>query len=68
MSSSKKPPGDPPNKTVADVAEYLGVTPRTVYQMVTDHRLRAYTLGGRILRFRLSDVEAALRPSDSDVA
>ena len=49
--------------TVADVAQYLAVTPRTVYQMVTDRRLRAYTLGGRILRFRRSDVEAALRPT-----
>jgi excisionase family DNA binding protein len=43
-------------------AEYLGVTQRTVKNMVLDGRLQAYELGPKIIRFRRSEVDAALTP------
>lgn len=52
-----------PDMTVADVAEYLGVNTKTGRNMIADGRLRAYTLGPRILRLRRSDVDAALEPT-----
>jgi excisionase family DNA binding protein len=64
-SKTKTPPGTAPDMSIKDVAEYLGVTPRTVYTMVADGRLRAYTLGERIIRFRRSEIDAALTPSDA---
>jgi excisionase family DNA binding protein len=48
--------------SVAEAAEYLGVNPMTVRNMLTDGRLKACTLGPRILRIRLSDIESALQP------
>jgi excisionase family DNA binding protein len=48
--------------SIATAADYLGVTQRTVRNMLLDGRLPAYTLGPRILRIRLSDIEAALAP------
>jgi excisionase family DNA binding protein len=58
-------PSSAPCLTVADVAIYLGVSTRCVQHMVSDGRLRAYRLGPRVIRLRLSDVEAALRPYGS---
>jgi excisionase family DNA binding protein len=54
-----------PDMTMKDVAEYLGVTTRTVRQMVLDGRLKAYRLGARVIRFRRSEVDAALEPIDA---
>jgi excisionase family DNA binding protein len=48
--------------SIATAAHYLGVTTRTVRNMVLDGRLPAYTLGPRVLRIRLSDIESALQP------
>jgi excisionase family DNA binding protein len=48
--------------SIADAAAYLGVTVRTVRNMLYDNRLRAYKLGPRIVRIRLSDIDAALTP------
>ena len=53
-----------PDMSIKDVAEYLGVTTRTVYTMIADGRLRAYKLGERVIRFRRSEVDAALTPTD----
>lgn len=52
----------PPNLSIADVADYLGVTTRTVQSMIADGRLTAYRLGPRVVRLRLADVDAALQP------
>jgi excisionase family DNA binding protein len=52
----------PPNMSVADAAEYLGVTTRTVQQMIADGRLRAYRLGARVVRLRRDEIDAALEP------
>lgn len=51
----------PPDMTIQAVADYLGITHKTVRNMVADGRLRAYKLGDRIIRFRRSDVDAALQ-------
>jgi excisionase family DNA binding protein len=48
--------------TIAETAEYLRVNDRSVRNMLTDGRLKAYTLGPRIVRIRLSDIDAALEP------
>jgi excisionase family DNA binding protein len=45
-----------PNKTKKDVAEFLGVTVRTVEAMMVRSGLPFYRLGTRRVRFRLSDV------------
>jgi excisionase family DNA binding protein len=51
-----------PNMSIADSATYLGVTTRTVQQMIADGRLRAYRLGPRVVRLRPDDIDAALQP------
>jgi excisionase family DNA binding protein len=45
----------------AETGELLGVTDRTVRNMISDGRLRGYKIG-RTVRLRLSEVEAALVP------
>ena len=62
----KTPPTNAPNMSVNDVAEYLGVTTKTVYTMVADGRLPAYKLGARVLRLRRSDIDAALQSSGAN--
>lgn len=54
-----------PDMTIKDVAQYLGITVRTVRTMVIDGRLRAYQLGPRVIRFRRSEIDAALKPMDA---
>jgi excisionase family DNA binding protein len=56
----------PPDMTIQDVAAYLGVTPKTVRQMIVDGRIRAYKLGDRIIRLRRSEIDAALEPIAAD--
>lgn len=48
--------------TINQTAEYLGVTDRTVRQMIADGRLTAYRNGPRIVRLDLAEVDAAMRP------
>jgi excisionase family DNA binding protein len=48
--------------SVQQAADYLGVNTRTVRVMLLDGRLQGYNLGPRILRIRLSELEAALTP------
>ena len=48
--------------SVAESAAYLGVDPMTIRNMLKDGRLRAWTLGPRVLRIRLSDLDSALSP------
>ncbi len=62
--TKKRAPADPPNLTINYVAEHFNVTTRTVQNMIADGRLKAYHLGPRIVRLRLSEVEAALTPTD----
>lgn len=55
-------PSHGPYLSIADTAEYLGLTTRTVRQMIADGRLRGYKLGQRVVRLRRAEIDAALRP------
>jgi excisionase family DNA binding protein len=46
----------------AEAAEYLGVTTRTIRQMIADGRLRGYRSGTRLVRLDLDEIDAAMRP------
>jgi excisionase family DNA binding protein len=48
--------------SIGDAAVYLGVDPMTIRNMIKDGRLQAWTLGPRVLRIRLSNIESALKP------
>ena len=48
--------------SLEEVAEYLGITKRTVRQMVADGRLTAYRDGPRFVRLVLDVVDAAMTP------
>lgn len=54
--------GKSPYVTQIEAAEYLGVTDRTIRQMIADGRLTGYKLGSRVIRLRLDEIEAAMRP------
>lgn len=54
--------GKSPYVTQVEAAEYLGVTDRTIRRMIADGRLKAYKLGDRILRLRLDEIDAAMKP------
>lgn len=48
--------------TILQAAEYLGVTDRTVRQMIADGRLRGYRSGSRLVRLRVDEIDAAMTP------
>jgi excisionase family DNA binding protein len=48
--------------TIADAAEYLNVTGRTIRQMIADGRLTGYRSGSRLVRLDLNEIDAAMRP------
>jgi excisionase family DNA binding protein len=43
-------------------AEYLGVTTRTIRQMIADGRLTGYRAGARIVRLDLNEIDAIMTP------
>ncbi|OBF86956.1 DNA-binding protein [Mycobacterium sp. 852002-51163_SCH5372311] len=45
-----------------DAAEYLGVTDRTIRQMIADGRLTGYRSGTRLVRLDLNEIDAAMQP------
>lgn len=47
---------------IKEAAEYLGVTDRTIRQMVADGRLTGYRSGPRLVRIDLTELDAAMRP------
>ena len=47
--------------SIADAAEYLGVTTRTIRQMIADGRLRGYRSGHRLVRLRLEEIGSRFR-------
>jgi excisionase family DNA binding protein len=51
-----------PYVTIAETAEYLGLTDRAVRQAIADGRLKAHHLGPRIIRLKISEIDAALMP------
>ncbi len=48
--------------TLQDAAEYLGVTDRTIRNMIADGRIRGYRNGHRVMRVDLNEVDASMRP------
>ncbi len=62
MSVRMKETSTAPDMSIQDVAAYLGVTTKTVRQMIADKRIRAYRLGDRIIRLRRSEIDEALKP------
>jgi excisionase family DNA binding protein len=48
--------------TIGETADYLAVTERTVRQKIADGRLRGYRSGRRLVRLRLDEIDAAMRP------
>ena len=48
--------------TADDVAKHLRLSLRTVRSMTTDGRIPSHTLGAGIVRYRASEVDAALAP------
>ncbi len=47
---------------ISEAAEYLGVTDRTIRQMIADGRLTGYRNGNRLVRVDLNEVDAAMQP------
>ncbi|MBI3213170.1 MAG: excisionase family DNA-binding protein [Mycobacterium sp.] len=43
-------------------AAYLGVTERTIRQMIADGRLKGYRSGSRLVRIDLNELDAAMQP------
>jgi excisionase family DNA binding protein len=48
--------------SIPDTAAYLGLTDRTIREMIATNRLRAYKIGGKTIRLRRDEVDAMLTP------
>lgn len=48
--------------TILQAAQYLGVTDRTIRQMIADGRLTGYRSGRRVVRLRIDEIDAAMQP------
>ncbi|KAA1430484.1 excisionase family DNA-binding protein [Mycolicibacter arupensis] len=48
--------------TMAEAADYLGVTDRTIRAMIADGRLTGYRNGRRLVRVDLNEVDSAMKP------
>lgn len=49
-------------------ADYLGVTTRTIRQMIADGRLTGYRASTRLVRVDLNEIDAAMQPYGGGVA
>ncbi len=54
--------------SIADAAEYLGVTDRTIRQMIVDGRLTGYRNGAKLIRLDLNEIDAAMEPFGGGVS
>lgn len=54
--------------TMGTAADYLGVTDRTIRQMISDGRLTGYRSGTRLVRVDLDEVDLAMQPFGGDAA
>lgn len=53
--------GNPRNyATLKQAAEYLGVTDRTIRQMIADGRITGYRNGPRLIRVDLNEIDDAV--------
>ena len=53
--------------SVIEAAEYLGVSDRTIRQMVSDGRLTAYRNGRKLVRLDLNEIDARMEAFGGDV-
>lgn len=53
---------DDPLLTKQEIADLYGTTDRFVEKLIASGELRAYKLGGKLVRIRRSDALALLRP------
>jgi len=58
----KKAPQPDPLMSPAEVATYLGVTDRTIRNLISAGHLRAYKVGNKTVRFRRDEIDAAMTP------
>ncbi len=54
--------------TVAEAAATLGVSASTVWRWVDSGKLPAFRVGPKSIRIKRQDVEAAIRPNETDFA
>nr|ABP46369.1 DNA binding domain, excisionase family [Mycolicibacterium gilvum PYR-GCK] len=47
---------------LTEAADYLGVTDRTIRQMIADGRLTGYRSGKRLVRVDLNEIDDAMQP------
>jgi len=47
---------------IPDAAAYLDVTPKTIRALIARGQLKAYRLGNRIVKVKIADLEAVLKP------
>lgn len=47
---------------LSEAADYLGVTDRTIRQMIADGRLTGYRNGARLVRLDLNEIDLAMQP------
>lgn len=50
---------------IIEAAEYLGVTDRTIRDMILDGRLTGYRNGARLVRVDLNELDARMEPFGS---
>lgn len=69
LPNSKCPAPQGPNRAarrryakIGEAADYLGVTDRTIRQMISDGRLTGYRSGTRLVRVDLDEIDAAMQP------
>lgn len=69
-SKPTTPPPAGPNRAerrrryakIIEAAEYLGVTDRTIREMILDGRLTGYRNGARLVRVDLNELDARMQP------
>lgn len=54
--------------TITDLADIYNVSRATIYRRIKDGTLTPYRIGGRTIRFDLSEVEAAFRGQPKETA
>ncbi|HWT50010.1 MAG TPA: helix-turn-helix domain-containing protein [Mycobacterium sp.] len=50
---------------ITDAATYLDVTQKTIRKLIANGELQAYRLGNHVLKVRIADLDAVLRPVES---
>jgi excisionase family DNA binding protein len=54
------------NLTMAEVAAWYGVSPRTIRRRIAEGRLKAYRVGPRAIRVSVADLQTMAEPIGSD--